>query len=615
MIYRRRFDPDSGDSLARLARWLTPGATVLELGAAAGYFTEWMRGRGCTVDVVELDPEAARAARPFARRVVVADLDAEGWEAALRQGAGEGEGAPRYDFIVCADVLEHLRDGVRLLARLRPLLAPGGELLLSVPNVAHAAVIAGLLDDRFEYGGEGLLDPTHLRLYTWRSLAAGAARRRIRDPRLGRDRRDAVRQRVPHAGRGAAAGAARAAGTGHAPPDVPVAGARRAGADGRAAGAAGAGGRRAGAGAAAACGPPRRVLARGDPARFHPGQRRRDDAGFRVRARCRGAATGARRSRRRGDRRVVRATTPASANCGVAAPPGDEVDAGPDAIPIDADRYALVRNDAWIEPRLEPGRAALVDRARVTLRWTGDWAGAAALAALTGLAEAYGSRQAVAQREIDWLKEMVEERDAAIAARDARVADSLATLAGAERTLAAARDALARREARSRHAARRPRRRPTARTTNAARSSRASTRRSPRRNASSSTGRACAGGSRCPSSGSSCCSSAAARDDRRRRAGQADDRRRDPGIQRAGRRRALRGERPRPHARRLPAGADRRRVAGPARARAVRAPRSARPAAARAAAPTRRTSASPAPPTAACGCPTATWCCSIRTPR
>ena len=81
-----------------------------------------------------------------------------------RLGSGDSPtaaAAPRYDFIVCADVLEHLRDGARLLARLRPLLAPGGELLLSVPNVAHAAIIAGLFDDRFEYGGEGLLDPTH----------------------------------------------------------------------------------------------------------------------------------------------------------------------------------------------------------------------------------------------------------------------------------------------------------------------------------------------------------------------------------------------------------------------------------------------------------------------
>jgi SAM-dependent methyltransferase len=137
---------------------------VLELGAAAGYFTAWLRSRGCDVDVVELNADAAREASVHARRTVVADLDGERWLAEL-------DGA-RYDTVVCADVLEHLRDGGRLLERIRGLLAENGELLLSVPNVAHSAVIAGLLDERFDYGGEGLLDPTHVRLYTWRSLAA-----------------------------------------------------------------------------------------------------------------------------------------------------------------------------------------------------------------------------------------------------------------------------------------------------------------------------------------------------------------------------------------------------------------------------------------------------------
>ena len=101
MIYRRSFDAASGDSLARLSRWIRPGATVLELGAAAGYFTEWLQQQGATVDVVDIDPDAGLAAEPFARRVVVADLDADGWETAL---AGGGS-TPRYDFIVCADVL------------------------------------------------------------------------------------------------------------------------------------------------------------------------------------------------------------------------------------------------------------------------------------------------------------------------------------------------------------------------------------------------------------------------------------------------------------------------------------------------------------------------------
>jgi len=162
--YRRVFDADGGDSLAKLARWVRPGSTVLELGAATGYFTEHLHAQGCTVDIVEVEAAAAAEAGRFARRTVVADLDGDAWISEL--------GGARYDTIICADVIEHLRDGEALLARLRTLLADDGELLLSVPNVAHSALIARLLDEHFEYGGEGLLDPTHLKLYTWRSLAA-----------------------------------------------------------------------------------------------------------------------------------------------------------------------------------------------------------------------------------------------------------------------------------------------------------------------------------------------------------------------------------------------------------------------------------------------------------
>jgi 2-polyprenyl-3-methyl-5-hydroxy-6-metoxy-1,4-benzoquinol methylase len=166
--YRRVFDAAGADSLAKLARWVRPGSSVLELGAATGYFTEHLHTQGCTVDIVEVDAAAAAEAGRFARRMVVADLDADAW---IREIGGA-----RYDTIICADVIEHLRDGEALLARLRPLLADDGELLLSVPNVAHSALIARLLDEHFEYGGEGLLDPTHLKLYTWRSLATALDR-------------------------------------------------------------------------------------------------------------------------------------------------------------------------------------------------------------------------------------------------------------------------------------------------------------------------------------------------------------------------------------------------------------------------------------------------------
>lgn len=162
-MYIRHFDPAGKDSLARIARWVKPGSQVLELGPAAGYFTRHLHDAGCVVDAVEIDADAAREAGRHARTVVVGDLSRPD---ALQPLAGR-----HYDAIICADVLEHVVDGVGLLSRLRGFLAPAGELLLSVPNVAHSAVIAELLDERFDYGPEGLLDATHVHLYTWRSIA------------------------------------------------------------------------------------------------------------------------------------------------------------------------------------------------------------------------------------------------------------------------------------------------------------------------------------------------------------------------------------------------------------------------------------------------------------
>jgi 2-polyprenyl-3-methyl-5-hydroxy-6-metoxy-1,4-benzoquinol methylase len=124
LMYRRTFDADAQDSLAKLSRWLQAGTTVLELGPAAGYFTRHLRAIGCTVDVVEIDPEAANEVSDAARNVVVGDL---ALATTLDRLADQ-----RYDTIVCADVLEHVVDGKALLVRLRALLAPQGQLLLSV---------------------------------------------------------------------------------------------------------------------------------------------------------------------------------------------------------------------------------------------------------------------------------------------------------------------------------------------------------------------------------------------------------------------------------------------------------------------------------------------------
>jgi SAM-dependent methyltransferase len=76
----------------------------------------------------------------------------------------------RADAIVLADILEHLRDPSALLSCVRQSLTPDGHLFVSVPNIANVTVRLGLLFGIFEYRERGILDSSHLRFYTMRSI-------------------------------------------------------------------------------------------------------------------------------------------------------------------------------------------------------------------------------------------------------------------------------------------------------------------------------------------------------------------------------------------------------------------------------------------------------------
>jgi SAM-dependent methyltransferase len=174
------------------------GARVLDVGCATGYLAAELARRGCTVDGIEVDPLAAQEARAHCREVVVGDLEAPSTHAAVERmlaGARPADDrtedehsriGARPDVILCADVLEHLRDPWTILAWLRTLLAPGGRAVVSVPNIAHWTARRALLRGRFDYTDYGLLDRTHLRFFT-RASATELARRAgfaVREERL-----------------------------------------------------------------------------------------------------------------------------------------------------------------------------------------------------------------------------------------------------------------------------------------------------------------------------------------------------------------------------------------------------------------------------------------------
>ena len=153
---------DEGTSHRYMVEMIGSNKTVLDVGCATGYLAKTLRAFQNTVTGVEYDREAAERARAFAERVVVADLD----HVDLRQ-ALDGQ---TFDVIVFGDVLEHLRDPLPPLRQARSLLAPGGYVVISIPNVAHGDVRMSLLLGRFPYRNLGLLDSTHLRFFTRANL-------------------------------------------------------------------------------------------------------------------------------------------------------------------------------------------------------------------------------------------------------------------------------------------------------------------------------------------------------------------------------------------------------------------------------------------------------------
>ena len=73
----------------------------------------------------------------------------------------------KFDYIICADVLEHLRDPEAAVRRFIPYLKDDGYFLVSVPNIRYfGALMSLVLFGRFDYAESGIMDKTHLRFFT-----------------------------------------------------------------------------------------------------------------------------------------------------------------------------------------------------------------------------------------------------------------------------------------------------------------------------------------------------------------------------------------------------------------------------------------------------------------
>ena len=155
-------EADPNVSYAFIAEMVGTGKSVLDVGCGPGNLAAVLQRRGSEVFGVDGDANALRAASRHCVGTAQADLDTT----PLADVVGER----RFDAIVFADILEHLRDPAQVLQSARALLLPGGFVVASIPNVAHGAVRLAFVRGRFEYQGLGILDHTHVRFFTHDSV-------------------------------------------------------------------------------------------------------------------------------------------------------------------------------------------------------------------------------------------------------------------------------------------------------------------------------------------------------------------------------------------------------------------------------------------------------------
>ena len=153
-------DPDEVPGLMR--KLMPSNAKVLDIGSGTGGTTKVINsGKENSVLCIEPDPARSAAARQRGLEVVTAVFDEN-----LARELG------KFDVVVMGDVLEHIANPFEILSNVRLVLSPGGKLLMSVPNVAHWTVRTRLMFGRFDYQESGIMDSTHLRWFTIKTLIA-----------------------------------------------------------------------------------------------------------------------------------------------------------------------------------------------------------------------------------------------------------------------------------------------------------------------------------------------------------------------------------------------------------------------------------------------------------
>jgi 2-polyprenyl-3-methyl-5-hydroxy-6-metoxy-1,4-benzoquinol methylase len=148
--------------------WIANTGTpqILDVGCACGDTGVALKNeKNCELFAFEYDKDSIETAQKTNAYKEIHQIDLNLFET---------ESFPQYfekfDYIILGDVLEHLYSPQKTLEKLKSYLKKDGYFLISLPNLSHASIKSNLLLNDFTYTEVGLLDKTHIRFFTHKSI-------------------------------------------------------------------------------------------------------------------------------------------------------------------------------------------------------------------------------------------------------------------------------------------------------------------------------------------------------------------------------------------------------------------------------------------------------------
>lgn len=139
-----------------IPKYIKDNSLVLDVGCNTGFMGKVLIKRGCISDGVDINTEALKKAKKYYSALYKRDLYIGKLHIPSK----------KYDYIIFADVLEHLPRPDLLLKDATKYLKKSGYILISLPNIARLEIRAQLLFGKFDYTYGGILSEDHLRHFT-----------------------------------------------------------------------------------------------------------------------------------------------------------------------------------------------------------------------------------------------------------------------------------------------------------------------------------------------------------------------------------------------------------------------------------------------------------------